>query len=157
MSLPFVTPLSPEQIAQAGLPGHWSFGYADKVRFNELDLLNHVNNLSYLAWFETVRVRFVRSRGLIHGREDVPQIVIRAQSIEYLSPVLAETTYIMATRATAYRRTSFTLEYMCFAENEVKATGSSVVVTLHSDGSGKCPLPDDLVSSFQEIDKATKA
>ena len=31
----------------------WPYGYADCVRFHELDALNHVNNVVFLTWFET--------------------------------------------------------------------------------------------------------
>lgn len=56
--LPFLTPLSPEQLRAAGVPDGWSFGMADIVRFHELDALNHVNNVAYFRWFETLRIPY---------------------------------------------------------------------------------------------------
>lgn len=154
MDLPFLTPLTSDQISRAGVPGRWSFGYADQVRFAELDALNHVNNVAYLSWFETARVRYFQAWGLSEYRPHDPQIVVRAQTAEYLSPMLRETPYIIATRTIAYRRTSFTMEYICFAQG-VKATGTSVLVTLEHDGVTKRVLPDDLLSKFRDIDGVT--
>ena len=154
MTLPFLTSLSPDQIAAHGVPGRWSFGYADQVRFAELDALNHVNNVAYLTWFETIRVRYVQDWGLTNYTDQDPMIVVRAQSAEYLSPLLKNQTYILAARTSAVRRTSFTMDYMCYA-NGIKATGQCVVVTLERDGKTKRVLPDDLLSKFREIDGIT--
>ena len=41
-------------LEKLGITG-WSFGMRDRVRFSELDPLNHVNNAAYLSWFETVQ------------------------------------------------------------------------------------------------------
>lgn len=156
MQVPFLTPLTPDQIANAGVPGRWSFGYSDIVRFSEIDALNHVNNGAYVGWFETARVRYFRAWGLKNDDAADPQTVVRQQSIDYLSPLFVNAPYIIATRTVAYRRTSFTMEYVCYADG-VKATGSSVMVTLENDGVTKRVLPGDLLSKFQEIDGAAKA
>ena len=47
--------LTKDQLTAAGLAG-FSYGYQDKVRFYELDALNHVNNTVFLKWFETTWV-----------------------------------------------------------------------------------------------------
>ena len=47
----FLTPLSIETLRAAGIPDPWTYGQADRVRFYELDALNHVNNTAYLRWF----------------------------------------------------------------------------------------------------------
>ena len=156
MTLPFVTPLTADQIAKAGVPGRWTAGYRDQVRFSEIDRLNHVNNIAYLRWFEVLRVRCFVDWGLTRYREDDPQIVLRAQTASYLAPMHMGDAYIVACRTTAYRTTSFTMDYVCHA-GEVKVTGSSVLVLLEPDGRTKRPLPNDLVSIFRDRDGATSA
>ena len=37
---------------------------ADRVRFGELDALNHVNNVVYLRWYETLRVLYLEAYGI---------------------------------------------------------------------------------------------
>ena len=157
MRVPFITPLAQDQIAAAGVPGHWVYGYADRVRFAEIDRLNHVNNLAYLQWFEVLRVRYFVDLGVTQYRDDDSQLVLRGQNATYLAPMHLDEDYLVACRVSEYRNTSFTIDYVCFSENLVKATGQSVIVLLEPDGKTKRVLPDELVSRFREIDGATKA
>ena len=72
-----------------GITG-WPFGMKDRVRFSELDPLNHVNNAAYASWFESARIGYVVEYGLSgmsHTKAD-PQIVVRRQVVDYLAPVL---------------------------------------------------------------------
>ena len=156
MKTPFLTPLSADQIAQAGVPGTWSYGYADQVRFSEIDALNHVNNVAYLVWFEMARVQYFQTFGLTKYRDDDPQFVVRAQSADYRAAMYMNTAYIIATRTVSFRRTSFTMEYVCYADG-IRASGQSVIVSLEPDGSAKRPLPDAVLAQFREIDLATEA
>ena len=87
MQVPFVTPLGRAEIAAAGVPGDWVYGYADRVRFAEIDRLNHVNNLAYLQWFEVLRVRYFVAMGLTKYLDDDPQIVHGRVSRDLVSRV----------------------------------------------------------------------
>jgi hypothetical protein len=89
MDLPYVSPLGQSQLAAAGLEGHWVLGHRDKVRFSEIDQLNHVNNVAYLRWFEVLRVRYFVmwgmtryapgcQRSLMCGRPQRPRSLARA-------------------------------------------------------------------------------
>ena len=69
--------LDRDALAARGLSA--PFGWADSVRFGELDALGHVNNIVYLAWFETVRMRYLAARGLTAYRPEDPTFVLRRQ------------------------------------------------------------------------------
>ena len=56
MTLRYHTPLTPAEQIAFGLKTPRPLAMADKVRFAELDILNHVNNKSYMGWFESLRV-----------------------------------------------------------------------------------------------------
>ena len=58
MALVYNTPLSAAQQAVAGIDPVQPLAMADRVRFSELDVLNHVNNAVYMEWFERLRVRY---------------------------------------------------------------------------------------------------
>ena len=58
MSMRYHTPLTAEEQLAAGLPAPRTLALADRVRYAELDPLNHVNNKSYFTWFETLRVEY---------------------------------------------------------------------------------------------------
>ena len=64
MSLPLLTPLDIPTLRARGVPDVFNIGQADRVRFHELDVLNHVNNAVYLSWFESFRVAYMRDYGI---------------------------------------------------------------------------------------------
>jgi acyl-CoA thioester hydrolase len=41
--------------------GDWSFTDSDEVRFADLDSQGHLNNVTFLVFFESARVAYVRS------------------------------------------------------------------------------------------------
>ncbi|NNF24483.1 MAG: acyl-CoA thioesterase [Rhodobacteraceae bacterium] len=152
---PMLTPLDRSQLRAAGVTEPWSYGIADMVRFYELDALNHVNNVAYLRWFETVRVRYMIDYGVSdfsHGA-DTPQLVVRAATAEYLKPMFQNERYVVTARTAQMRSASFTMEYAVFA-GDLRATGTAVVVMMTPDGGAKMPLPQQVRDTFVRRDHA---
>lgn len=158
MPLPYLTPLHANALAAHGIPAGWSFGMADRVRFGELDALNHVNNIVYLRWFETLRVAYIQDYGLSDYVDQTadPEIVVRDLSARYLKPMFANESYIVTARTAAFRTTSFTMEYAVYS-GDLRATGTAVIVCLKRDGTGRWPLPDAVRTRFLEEDGAEAA
>ena len=155
MTLPFHVPLTADQQVAAGLPASWPLAIADKVRFAELDPLNHVNNAAYMTWYETIRIRYMLDWGLsTYSSADDPRIVIMRAEINYLKEMLQDETYVVTARTTAFRNTSFTMESQIWS-GDLRSTFSCVIVTLEPDGSGKRALPDAVRQRFVEVDGAT--
>ena len=93
----FLTHLDADTLAEAGL-SEFSFGYRDRVRFYELDALNHVNNVVFLRWFETIRVAYFQDYGFSkYGPED-PMLVVRRATADFLAPAHQNDEYIVAAR-----------------------------------------------------------
>jgi len=130
----YLAPLDRPALNALGIEG-FAYGYADRVRFHELDALNHVNNTVYLRWFETIRVRYLVDYGLSTYRaEDDPQLVVRRVTADYLAPVLQDQTYVVTARTTLVKPSSFLMEYGLFVEGRHVASGEAVVVSLSPDG-----------------------
>ena len=157
MTLPFLTPLSEDQQRAAGISEPGTLAMADQVRFSEIDALNHVNNVAYLVWFESLRVAWFRHIGLTTYEDPVtdPRIVIRRGEIDWLAEVRAHQTYIVTCRCLSFRTTSFTLDQGVWVEGRLCARLRSVVVLLHPDGSGRMPIPSGVIEYFQNIERAS--
>ncbi len=153
MTLPCLVPLDLETLRAEGVPEHFAFGHADRVRFYELDVLDHVNNARYLSWFEAFRIAWMRAYGL--DRNGQPSLVLKAISVDFRAPLHLDETYIVAGRAKAYRRTSWTMEYAVVARGRVCATSEAVVVLMETDGTIRRPLPDRFLDVFRTRDGAT--
>lgn len=149
------TSLSPAELSDAGLSG-FAFGYRDKVRFYELDALNHVNNVVFLKWFETIRVSYVQAYGLTDysATDDDPQLVVRHLSADYLAPMYQNQSYIVATRARLIKPTSFIMDYAVAVEGEIKSKGDCVVISLEQDGKTRRAHDPDAVQRMITRDGA---
>lgn len=152
--MPFHTPLSAAQQKTVGLKGTWTLVTADKVRFAELDPLNHVNNVAYLTWFENARVAYFKHIGLSRYSDKAhePRIVIRRGEIDWLQEMRADEVYVVASKTIAYRTTSFSMAQEIWSGGTVRATFECVIVLLTPDGSARMPIPDAICERFHAID-----
>lgn len=152
---PFLTPLTGDALRAAGVPDPWSYAMSDRVRFGELDALNHVNNVEYLRWYETLRVHYLEDYDIYNLAGPNPKFVIKSLTVDYRAEVQRGTTYINACRTNAMRNTSFSMEYATFVDGQITTTGTAVVVVLNQDNS-KRPLGDRLRNLFITRDKAVQ-
>ena len=155
MSLPFLTALNADDLQGAGIPAPWGFGYADKVRYGEIDMLHHVNNGVYLKWFENLRVRYFVERGIWKMGGNQPRVVVRNASLHFRTEVKLGDDYILTARTTKMGNTSFTMEYGVWVNGQLTTTGDAVLVTIDDNG-GKCALPDHVKQVFSTLDGAVQ-
>lgn len=154
--IPFLTPLSTEQLRGENVPDPWSFGIADRVRFGEIDALQHVNNAAYLRWFENLRIQYFRDYGVSDYKGIPPKIVLRSLSLGFLREVKLHDTYILTGRTVEMRTSSFTMQYGVWVRGELTTTGDAVIVQLNDDNS-KRPLDDSLRATLRDRDGAVPA
>ncbi|WP_281825377.1 acyl-CoA thioesterase [Jannaschia rubra] len=156
MTLPFLTPLDVPTLRAQGVPAPFAFGQADRVRFHELDALDHVNNARYLSWFETFRIAYLRSYGISDYADAAgrPVLVLRSVAVDYRAPLYLEDVYIVAGRTRAYRNTSWTMEYAVFSAGRLCATSEAVIVLMERDFVTRKRLPDTYVAAFRDRDGA---
>ena len=154
---PYLTPLDTSALRSLGIPEPWGFGIADRVRFYELDALNHVNNTAYLRWFETLRISYFAEYDLSHYRLEDPQMVLRLASAEYIAPMHLGESYVVTGRTTSFRTSSFMMAYAVFVDGAMRATGKAVIVSLEQDGITKRPLTGAMRTALQSRDGATPA
>lgn len=152
----FLAPLGADDLRAAAVPEPWTFGMRDRVRFGELDALNHVNNVAYMGWYETLRVLYLEHLGIYDLAGPDPKFVIKSASLDYFSEVHRGADYINVTRTVEMRNTSFTMEYATFVNGSITTTGRAVVVVLNADNS-KRPLTDGLRAVFSNRDGAVQA
>ncbi|WP_371170987.1 acyl-CoA thioesterase [Aliiroseovarius sp. 2305UL8-7] len=147
-NIPLVTPLSPEQMKSVGVPDGWAYAMADRVRFHELDALNHVNNVAYFRWFESLRIPYFGHVHVSTYSEGDPQVVVASNYAQYMKPLHLGDNYVVTTRTRSFRATSFMLEYAVFLDGEMMCSSECLVVTLEHDGVTKRPLRPETVAAF---------
>jgi len=152
---PFLIPLEKLSLRKAGVPEPWTFGMADRVRFGEIDALNHVNNVAYLRWYETLRVQYLDHYGIYDDAGPDTKFVVKSVSLDYKAEVGRGANYINVTRTVSMRNTSFAMEYATFVDGKITTTGDCVAVLLNADNS-KRPLSDALRQTFITRDGAVQ-
>lgn len=153
MSLPYLTPLDLPAPRAHGVPEPFAYGYADRVRFHELDALNHVNNARYFSWFEAFRLPYLRDYGISDYSPAGPRLVLaRAEAVFHAEMRLGED-YVLAGRTAWYGTSSFGMDYAVFAP-DLRVSGTATIVLRTADGAGKWPLSDANIRVFRERDGA---
>ena len=152
---PFLTPLDSAALRDAGIPAPWTFGMADRVRFGEIDALNHVNNVVYLRWYETLRVIYLEQYGIYDDAGPNPKFVVKSVGLDYKAEVHRGASYINVGRTVEIRNTSFKMEYATFVDGKITTTGDAVIVLLNDDNS-KRPLTDALRQTLITRDGAVQ-
>jgi len=140
---PYLTSLDANALRDAGIPEPWTYGCADRVRFGELDALNHVNNVVYLRWYETLRVNYMEDYDIYALAGPDPKFVVKTVGLDYKAEVMRGASYINVARTTQMRNTSFTQEYATFVDGKITTTGHCVCVVLNQDNT-KRPLTNEL-------------
>lgn len=152
----YLKPLDRHALEALGIEG-FAFGYADRVRFGELDALNHVNNVVYLRWFETIRVEYIRAYGVSHyGADDDPQLVVRRVTADYFAPVLQHQSYVVTARTSLVKESSFIMTYGVFVEGRQMTEGEAVCVSLTPDGTARQPIRANAVEAMVARDGASR-
>jgi len=157
MELRYHTPLSPQEQLAHGLNPPQPLAIADRVRYSELDVLNHVNNKVYMEWFEILRTEhFYRLCVPYFKDRGEPKTVLRNAEIHYLQEMVAGQSYITTARIAEFRNTSYTVEQLIWSDG-LCTRMKAVVVLLNPEGPGRYPLPEDLKRYFVEVEGAVPA
>lgn len=155
MTTPYLTPLHAADLRAAGIPEPWSFGMADKVRFGEIDALQHVNNAVYLKWFENLRVLYFADRDIWNVDGKRPRVVLRNIGLDYIREIKLTDSYIMTGRTTRLGTSSFTMEYAVWVDGQLCTASHAVLVMLNDDNT-KRHLPDQIRQMFVDRDGAAQ-
>ncbi|MGI9389878.1 MAG: acyl-CoA thioesterase [Boseongicola sp.] len=151
----FLKYLDADALSDAGL-SEFSFGYRDRVRFYELDALNHVNNVVFLRWFETIRVAYFQDYGFSDYGPDDPMLVVRRATADFLAPAFQNEEYIIAARTRVIKPSSFIMEYAVSSNGILWATGEAVVVSVDRDGKTRRPHRNEAIESAVSRDGANR-
>lgn len=156
MTIRYHTPLNAEEQAALGIDPPAPLAMADRVRFGELDVLNHVNNAVYMQWFESVRVNYLSlfAEKTYAEAGFNPRIVIRSATVLYREEMRLGESYAVTCACTAFRNTSLTMHQQIWSTGRLRATLDVVLVLLQPDGSGRYPIPEALRRHFIQIDGA---
>lgn len=116
--------------------------YECQVRFSDVDLYRHVNNVKYFEYMQEARIDLLRLDERPAG-EPEPSVVVVAVDVEYNRPVLWRTEpYPVDTWVEQIGTSSFWLASEISDGSEVLARARAVVVSFDGAASQARPLPE---------------
>ncbi len=125
----------------------WTTEVTLDVAWGEMDALGHVNNVRYLAWAETARIRFFEQFRMSTRPEDPVGPILARLENDYLQQVEYPAQVTVGVRPEKVGNTSLTLAHEIWIAGRperVVARGRAVVVLINYATREKVRVPDEI-------------
>jgi acyl-CoA thioester hydrolase len=130
------------------LPDGWSWSYADRVRFGDLDAMRHLNNVEFLRFFESARIAYLGTIMPAHDPTEPSDfgLIFAECHINYRSPGHYDEEIRTWVRIGEVRRSAFRVEFRMEASPDLRllAEGWGALVGYDYAAERSMPLPDEL-------------
>ncbi len=128
--------------------------YPVKIRFNDLDGYNHVNNAVYLTYFEEARINFLGNRVGVDWNWDEAGMLLARVEIDYLLPVVLANEVQIHISVCRIGSKSFDLKYLIEKrEGDVwiaVTKGKSVQVCYNFKSAESIAIPESWMKNLKE-------
>lgn len=127
------------------LPPISEFGHSVglQIRFNDIDVLGHLNNTVYFSMYDTGKAYYFNS--LMGGAMDWRRVETVLANVDccYISPVYFGEEIEVRTRVMAIHEKSFRLQQVIVEKNtgEVRSAAETVMVSIDPDTKRAVPIP----------------
>lgn len=124
------------------------FTIVERVRFGDLDAMQHMNNVEFLRFFETARIAYLQSLSPDHvpTRREEFGFIFAECHIAYRAPAFYDDEIETTIRPAEVRRSSLKLDFVMRvpAADRLVAEGYGVLVGYDYGAGESRPLPDSL-------------
>ena len=133
----------------------WPISLHLPVQWGDMDAFQHVNNVSYLRWFESARIAYFEAVGIMDRMPAIGPILAR-QTIDYRLPLTYPDTLQASATVLRLGNTSFTmgLRLSSARHGKVAAEGEAVIVMLDYGSGEKVPLGEALRARIEKLEAA---
>lgn len=124
--------------------GAFRFYHPIEIRYGDLDPQGHVNNATFLTFFEQARIHYIKHLGLWDGSSWLEVGIILADAqITFKAPVLFGQQIRVGARVSRLGNKSLTMEYNLenLETGEELASGATVLVTYDYRAGATIPIP----------------
>lgn len=110
------------------------------IRFDDLDMLKHVNNVAIVALLQEARVHFGREMALPPLGEGL-RMVVAAMNVEYAGKITYPGMVDIRSGISGVGRSSFTFAQLILQDGQSAAYSQITMVV--TDANGPAPIPED--------------
>lgn len=118
-----------------------------KVQWGDMDAAQHVNNLSYLKWFETARVDYFLKLGQdVTINDGQPGFILAKQDIKYLFPITYPDQVMIGVKIRELQVDRFNMECKIFSQKHQRlvAIANGMIVTFDYQNGKKANIPEEV-------------
>ncbi|MBU3673514.1 MAG: acyl-CoA thioesterase [Solirubrobacteraceae bacterium] len=128
----------------------WDFSFVDRVRFSDVDSMDHLNNATFLSFFESARIAYMQSIVENHDPTTVGDgvgLIFAEAHINYRAPAYFDEEIRTFIRPRNLRRSSFRTEFLMVSERDGRtiADGWGALVGYDYGAQKAAPVPERLV------------
>lgn len=125
------------------------------VRWGDMDAFNHVNNVSYLRYFESGRIAYFDALELadFFGLDGIGPILAET-SCRYKFPLTYPDRVSVGVRSEQLGEDRFTQQYVLVSHRHgrIAATGDGIIVTFDYSANRKAPIPDRVRERIEALE-----
>jgi len=131
----------------------WRFCFPVEVRFEDVDMFQHVNNAKYLTYIESARVAYYTEVSGIHDPREFGMTLASAK-VDYIKPVFFGQTLHVYTRTGRIGNKSWTLEHELrdSQTGELMASAHSVIVHYDYKTGRSVPLNPEIINKLEQYE-----
>ena len=122
---------------------------AEIIRFGDLDPQGHVNQATFLTYFESGRVAMFRDPDLGIGVPGLTYVLVRFE-VDYIKELLWPGGLDVGTGVAEFGRSSFKVSQAIFRDGAVAAMGKATLVCMDKTTRKATPLPE---AAIQRLSK----
>lgn len=124
-----------------------------RIDWSDLDMYEHVNNVSYMRYLQSGRVNFWEATGIHEFYKDSNQgTMLVSTKCDFRKPLFYPGTALIKTRLDFIGNSSFGLEHVILNEKEeICAEGKDVVVCFDFEKNSTFSVPDWLKEKISQF------
>lgn len=131
----------------------WPFSYSDRVRFGDLDAMRHLNNVAFLQFFESARIKYIATVVPEHRPDDPGEfgLIFAECRINYRAPAYYDDQIRTYVRPADIKRSSFRMEFLMRREPDglTLAEGWGAMVGYDYTAGKAIALPDRVRTALE--------
>ena len=124
------------------------------VQWGEMDSFDHVNNIVYFRYFESVRIAYFQEMQIIgeHAQPIAP--ILGATSCKFVYPLTFPDTVRVGASISSVAEDRFVMEYAVFSQRHQRlaAKGSGRIVSYNYETKAKVLLPETWKAAIARIE-----
>lgn len=127
------------------------------VQWGEMDAFNHVNNVTYLRWFETGRAAYFRATRLWDDGIGGISPILHSVGCRFRAALVYPDDVEIGVRVKDVGEDRFTLEHAVYSRTQklVAAQGEGIIVAYDYPKKTKCRLPEAWREAIARVEGRT--